>query len=135
MARRPRLTGSLPRRTKAARDTVRAFRWTRRELVPLRHELDLRGLDARPGQAPALAGRARIGVEWALRSRRATCLERALILQSWYLARGIHRTIVVGVGLGDHDFAAHAWLEGEDDGGHRELTRLEPREPTESVDD
>jgi hypothetical protein len=56
---------------------------------------------------------------------RATCLERALILQSWLATHGRPYPVAVGVALGG-GFEAHAWLEGYDltDGRYELLTRV-----------
>lgn len=78
----------------------------------------------RPPDLPSHAGR---GVLAALRRQPHTCLERALVLQSWEAAHGNAREVVIGVARAGGDFAAHAWLSGEpDDDGSRfhELMRL-----------
>lgn len=64
-----------------------------------------------------------------LRRLPATCLERAVVLQRWRVARGDPHDVVIGVqGTGD-SFRAHAWLDDEDAaeaGDFRELVRLRP---------
>ncbi len=80
-----------------------------------------------PANVPASGGR---GVEAVLRLRRHTCLEGALVRQSWLAAHGVRRAVVIGVGPASDDFLAHAWLDGEDDvlaARFSELTRLLPR--------
>jgi hypothetical protein len=52
-------------------------------------------------------------VRGVLRGARATCLERALLLQAWYLAQGEKRDLVIGVTAPSQGFAAHAWLDGD----------------------
>lgn len=77
---------------------------------------------------PAPAHAARRGVGGALRLRRATCLESALVRQAWLNARGIRRDVVIGVTPPSEGFGAHAWLEGESPaGGFGELTRMPAR--------
>jgi Transglutaminase-like superfamily len=58
----------------------------------------------------------------AVLSRTApTCLERALVAQRWLAAHGDPREVIIGVitdgksdiALASGGFAAHAWLEGE----------------------
>jgi hypothetical protein len=54
-----------------------------------------------------------------------TCLERALVLQRWLAAHGSPYDVVIGVTAPADGFAAHAWLDGEDDArAYAELTRL-----------
>lgn len=65
-----------------------------------------------PEPPEARRGSAR-GIRWGLAAARASCLERALVRRTWYLAQGRDRRIVIGVsGPGEH-FGAHAWLEGD----------------------
>ena len=56
-----------------------------------------------------------------------TCLERALVLQRWYLAQGRRKAVLVGVTAPSSGFKAHAWLEGEQAsaGEFTELLRFE----------
>jgi hypothetical protein len=76
-----------------------------------------------PPRRPLPAGAVRV-VLALLRLRRATCLERSLILQAWLAARGEQRDVVIGV-RGDGPVRAHAWLDGLEDGaGYVELHRL-----------
>jgi hypothetical protein len=65
-------------------------------------------------------------VSATLSVRRATCLERALIQQAWLSAHGVSRAVLIGVASGEGLISAHAWLDGDDSGGHLELTRVEP---------
>jgi hypothetical protein len=69
------------------------------------------------------------GVRAALRWRKATCLERCLVLQAWLAAHGELHDVVVGVSA-HAGFSAHAWVEdydaeGEGD-GYEALTRIGP---------
>lgn len=67
------------------------------------------------------------GVRYVLRTRPATCLEGALVLQAWFAAQGIRRAVVIGVAGSTSDFSAHAWLEGDTPGEFEELLRLPAR--------
>jgi hypothetical protein len=60
----------------------------------------------------------------------ATCLERALVLQSWLASRGRVHDIVIGVRMTDNGVAAHAWVDEVDSTGpeeYEELHRLQPQ--------
>ena len=63
-----------------------------------------------PPRLPAHASR---GVRFALRKGAGTCLQRALVLQSWHAAQGNPREVVIGVTGSSDAFSAHAWLEGD----------------------
>lgn len=74
------------------------------------------------------------GVAAVLHRRRARCLERSLVLQTWLAAHGDPRDLIVGVTRPGEDFSAHAWLEGEDPchgtlAGFHEITRRPPPDP------
>jgi hypothetical protein len=106
--------------------TLRAIWWTARTLRNLRRRLPEEGLDARVPPPPPVPDHAIRGVSGLLaKVARASCLERALILQSWLASHGRPYTIAVGVAV-DGGFAAHAWLEGYDrtDGRYELLTRV-----------
>ena len=48
-----------------------------------------------------------------LRARRATCLERSLVMQAWLTAHDVRRDIVVGVARDEAGtVSAHAWIDG-----------------------
>jgi hypothetical protein len=82
---------------------------------------------ARVSPPPPLPRSAVRGVAAALRRVPSTCLERALVLQSWEAAHGEPRAVVIGVQGARGDFKAHAWLEGTADplaAEYQELTRL-----------
>lgn len=69
------------------------------------------------------------GVDAVLRRQPSTCLERALVRQRWLAAHGQLREVIVGVTAPSAGFAAHAWLDGENDpcdSAFHELTRLAP---------
>src|SRR5450432_2157808 len=61
--------------------------------------------------APRLGLAATRGVRLALRLCHATCLERSLIMQRWYLDQGESLDVVIGVQSPGSKFGAHAWLE------------------------
>ncbi len=48
-----------------------------------------------------------------LRSVRASCLEKAVLLQRFDAATGKARAVIIGVTAPGRGFRAHAWLEGE----------------------
>ncbi|HEX7254741.1 MAG TPA: lasso peptide biosynthesis B2 protein [Gaiellaceae bacterium] len=111
-----------PASLRAAWWALVAFRRTRRAL---RRE---RVTDVVVAPPPALPVRAGRGVRAVLRRADATCLERALVLQAWEAAHGPGRDVVIGV-KGGEKLAAHAWLDGEADGGlaYEELMRVPAR--------
>jgi hypothetical protein len=108
--------------------SVRAAWWAEREFRRVRRTLRRGGIEAaRVTPPPALPARARRGVMAVLRRRPATCLERALVLQSWHAAHGNRRDVVIGIRGPSSSFEAHAWLDGEPDAvasSFEELTRL-----------
>ena len=60
------------------------------------------------------------GVLWC---RRASCLERSLVLQRWFAQYGRDFDVVVGV-MNDDRFRAHAWLAGTEPRSEREFTEI-----------
>src|SRR5512132_2409918 len=81
--------------------------------------------EVRVSPPPPLPDRASRGVHAVLRRASPTCLERALVMQRWLAAHGRSRDVVIGVIAPAAGFAAHAWLEGDEDGRrYAELTRL-----------
>lgn len=108
---------------------LRATVWALKSLRAVRGQLRHNRVDrVRLRTAPRLPATARRGVDAALRRRRHSCLERALILQSWYAGQGRPLEVVIGV-TGPHEFAAHAWLDGEtyQEQPFQEIMRLSPR--------
>ncbi len=113
------------------RDDARALLWTQRVFGEVRRELRAHGTNASVPAPPAgLSLWSGHQVSRYLRWRRATCLERSLILQRWLAAHGKLVPVVIGVGTTDDVFAAHAWLPGFDPEteyvGYREISRIEP---------
>jgi hypothetical protein len=84
----------------------------------LHSELSERGLEARVAAPPELAPEAVRAVEAVLRRRRATCLERSLIMQRWLMAHGAPYEVSIGVRGGAKQMEAHAWLDGYDPETH-----------------
>lgn len=113
---------------------LRAGLWSLRALRAVRAALPSRGVESAaevpppPRSLPAAAER---GVGAVLHRRRASCLERALVLQAWHAAHGDPRELVIGVTAPGDEFRAHAWLEGEDpchgsEGDFAEILRRPP---------
>lgn len=92
---------------------LRAMR--REELGPL--VARLRAVEA-TGTVPSAAERQRLGavVMTVLRvlPTDSRCLVRSLVLLAMLARRGIHSTLVIGVRT-EPEFAAHAWVEFEDE--------------------
>ncbi len=112
------------------RAELRAAVWTLVALGRLRRELARNGLADVTISPPRRAGAdGTRGVTGVLRRRKATCLERSLLLQRWYAAQGIERDVIIGVTAPSDGFAAHAWLDGEPahaEQAFEELHRLAP---------
>lgn len=110
---------------------LRARRWTARALAAVRTDLAGTGMGARCTDFPVdLPDWSRPVVEHSLERADATCLQRCLVLQAWFAARGREVEIVVAVPHSTEDaFSAHAWIRGYDRDEHdryRELTVLAP---------
>ena len=78
---------------------------------------------------PPLPSSARRGVVSVLRRTGATCLIRAVVVQAWDEAHGLHRDLVVGVTPPAKGFQAHAWLEGDAPCYHEGFSELLRRPP------
>lgn len=88
--------------------------WSWKVCGRARRELrSLGGVRATIPLPPRVPRQAVRGVRWGLRARRATCLERSLVLQRWHLEHGEARDVVIGVKRARHQVLAHAWLEGD----------------------
>lgn len=121
----PDPTDAPARLVSRVRQLGAAARWTAGALRHVRRALPETGLSTLAPAPPNIRHDAILGVRVMLRVRRATCLERALILQRWFAAHGVRRVLLVGVRT-EHGFSAHAWLEGERAPGFLEITRIEP---------
>jgi Transglutaminase-like superfamily len=105
---------------------LRAAWWTARSLRRARRQLR-RGAfgEVRLSEPPELPEGAVRAVHTVLRRASPTCLERSLVLQRWFAAHGSLRDVVIGVKAPADGFAAHAWLDGDDDAQrYSELARL-----------
>ena len=104
--------------------------WAGRALIDVRRNLRRTTLlEVTVNPPPRLPPHASRGVRSVLRGRPSTCLQRALVLQTWHAAQGNPQEIVIGV-TASSTFAAHAWLDGDagDPGrGFDELLRLPAR--------
>ena len=107
---------------------VRAGWWTRKALRAVRPQLAQHALApvVVPAVPASLAATGPRAVEAVLRCGRASCLERATVLQAWHLAHGRPRDVVLGV-RGPAAFGAHAWLDGTAGGSrYAEVVRRAP---------
>jgi hypothetical protein len=109
--------------------SIAAALWAWRATGRVRRDLRAKPVDTlRVTPPPSRAVDARRGVGLALRARRASCLESALVRQAWQAAHGRDRDVVVGVTAPAEGFGAHAWLDGERGGEEfGELLRLPVR--------
>lgn len=94
----------------------RGWRWATRELAELRRTLGPDGLTAVVAPPPTVARGSLRGTLVALSARKATCLERSLVIQAWIAANGLDLDVIVAVkrdpnAPGD---LAHAWVDGYD---------------------
>lgn len=108
-----------------------AAAWACAALAQARRHLRRRRVtDVRVRPPPASARTGQRAVRRVLRSGRATCLERSMVVQAWEAAQGRGRDLVIGVTSRAEGFRAHAWLDGEPEEHHgdfQELLRLPPR--------
>ena len=111
--------------------------WAVVALAAARRRLRRVGLEAAVPAAPRLPARAVRGVSAVLARRRATCLERSLVLQRWLVAQGSAPDVLIGVapdggrtgsGRDGPAWDLHAWIDGidHDHGTHRVLHRVPP---------
>lgn len=91
---------------------LRAAWWAFTELVRVRRSLPQLGLRMEVSNPPQLPNHALFGVRVVMRLGRATCLERALIIQRWKSAHGDAREVIIGV-ANSGELTAHAWIDGE----------------------
>ena len=94
--------------------SVRIALWALRSHGRSRRQLRAGGVGAVELTAPAfvrpLDRRVLLAV---LRVRRASCLERSVVLQRFDASAGRPRVLIVAVTKPGADFRAHAWLDGE----------------------
>ena len=110
-------------------NTLRAAWWTVRAVRAARHAVHTEQTNALVlPRAPAVGLAATPGVNAVLRRRDDTCLVRALVRQAWLAGQGRDVDVIVGV-TAPSDFRAHAWLDGDSDGGYLELARYPVRTP------
>ena len=115
------MTGVRPlvRAASAPLATARVVAWTWAEARRLPELLRHRGMAAVDTirRAPAVPAGHRSTVTAVLRLAGANCLERSAILQRWETDHDGGRPLLVGVTRdSEGEIAAHAWLEGEQDG-------------------
>ena len=109
---------SGPSRRRLTLDTVRAAAWAWRAGSLARRQLRSGGLDAVSlPLVPALGRQAEPGVRVVLARRPLSCLERSIVRQRWYAEHGGKRDLIIGVHSPSESFGAHAWLDGDPDGG------------------
>jgi hypothetical protein len=108
--------------------TARAAWWAWLSLRRVKRLLPSAGVEAVVAPPPRLPACAERGVWVVLDRSPATCLERALVLQRWFLSQGRSHDVVLGVAPVGETAAAHAWLDGLDpeDHGFAEIYRLVP---------
>jgi len=103
-----------------------AVAWAERSLRAARRALPTQGLGVRIDPPARAFHRLTPIVERWLHWRDATCLERALLLQAWYVALGQPHDVLIGVADVTDQVLAHAWLDHEDPLDHAVLTRVRP---------
>jgi Transglutaminase-like superfamily len=87
--------------------------WALLAVMVARRRLRKCGIRAKTIRAPRLSSSAIRGVSGILHRLSPTCLERALVAQSWMAARGEYRDVVIGIPRGGLTGArAHAWVDG-----------------------
>lgn len=101
-----------------------AVLWAERMLRRARAQLPSRGLKTEIDPPPFASDGLTVAVAGWLRLRRATCLERSLIVQQWLLALGRPHDVLIGVAGGRAPAVAHAWLEGEDGRGYAVIAQV-----------
>jgi len=107
--------------------------WAAVAVGAVRRHLKRDGLRTNVLRPLLLGDRARRGVDAALRRLSPTCLEGALVEQTWLVEVGSPRDVIIGVPPGGmKERPAHAWVDGTDPtppGEFLELHRLPPPPP------
>jgi Transglutaminase-like superfamily len=110
---------------------LRAAGWTVRSAVSARRQLrrGVRPDDILLPRLPRLPEAATTTVRRVTRLLDNTCLERAVVLQTWYAAHGDKKVVWIGVSAPARGFKAHAWLDGEECARDAltQLMKIEPR--------
>ncbi|MEH1165882.1 lasso peptide biosynthesis B2 protein [Micromonospora sp. CPCC 205539] len=121
---------ALARLVRGGLPAVRAAWWATRAVRSVRTQLTRHDLASvrLPAPPPGAAEQRRV-VLGVLRRTEATCLQRSLVLQRWYAAQRIRRTVVIAVTPPSAGFHAHAWLDGETDAEREEMMEI-LRHPT-----
>ncbi|UQX87873.1 lasso peptide biosynthesis protein [Jatrophihabitans telluris] len=107
-----------------------AAAWALTCLVIVRRRLRREGVRATCPAAPRLPMKAYPGVSAVISRLSPTCIERALIIQSWLTAHERYHDIVVGIPTGGMSTeTAHAWVDGfepESAVKYTEIHRIQP---------
>ena len=111
---------------------IRAFTWGVRSIRAARTRLraGASALAVTLPAPPAISVTGVRGVRLAARVLHASCLERSLVLQRWFLQQGREIDVLIGVARDGDEMLAHAWLEGEEwrnDRAYVEMTRVSAR--------
>lgn len=106
----PAAEDRLPARLAAA---LRGARWALAQRRAVHALLKDDGLNATVAPPPTTQRGSLFGARVALWLRHATCLERSLIIQRWFAARGTGLDVIVGVRnpTAQKGAMAHAWVE------------------------
>jgi hypothetical protein len=107
-----------------------AFAWGVRSIRAARTKLREGPLAVTLPPPPAISVTGVRGVRLAARVLHASCLERSLVLQRWFLQQGREVDVLIGVARDGDAMLAHAWLEGEEwrnDRAYVEMTRVPAR--------
>lgn len=108
---------------------VTSFLWAVRQLRAVHKRLPVVGTVTRVPRPARPGPRGWWGIRLAILATHPTCLERALLLQSWMGTYRAAPDVVIGVRNGTNGVQAHAWVEDRDpwfDPSYSELTRLAP---------
>lgn len=105
--------------------------WTELSLRGLQRDLADRRIATTVPPPYLVSPLATVAARAWLRVRRATCLQRSLIMQRWLFAAGESRDVLVGVASSSpvatgSPISAHAWLDHEAAPGYKVIARLNP---------
>jgi Transglutaminase-like superfamily len=122
----------VTRLAKAAALCPLAVVWTELSLRGLQRDLADRRIAATVPPSYLVSPLATVAARAWLRVRRASCLQRSLIVQRWLFAAGESHDVLVGVASRSPIVAtgspilAHAWLDHEAAPGYKVIARLNP---------